>query len=122
VPVRVLCVDDHPDVADSEVLLLTLCGHEARACYDGSSALNEAATFRPTVCLIDLNMPGMDGDELAIRLRHALGGPPPYLVAVTAMGTNVAADRIQSAGFDRYFIKPVDPMMLVSFVQTFSDK
>lgn len=73
-PLRVLCVDDNRDVADSTAELLRLVGFEARACYDGPTALAEAAAFLPSVCLIDLNMPGMDGDELATRLRAQAGG------------------------------------------------
>ena len=57
-PLRVLCVDDNRDAADSEAELLRVVGFDARACYDGPTALAEAATFRPGVCLIDLNMPG----------------------------------------------------------------
>jgi CheY-like chemotaxis protein len=78
-PLRVLCVDDNRDVADSEADLLHVHECDARACYSGASALVEVAEFRPCVCLIDLNMPGMDGDELAVRLREQEGGPPPIL-------------------------------------------
>ena len=66
---RILCVDDNRDLADSEATFLTLAGYDARACYGGQAALELAQTFHPRVCLIDLHMPGMDGDELAIRLR-----------------------------------------------------
>ena len=82
--VRVLCVDDNHDVADSEADLLRALGYDSRACYSGVSALKEVIRFRPFLCLIDLNMPGMNGDELAIRLREQEGVPPPVLVAVTA--------------------------------------
>ena len=68
-PLRVLAVDDHRDCADSMVLLLTAAGFEARACYDGPAALREVGAFRPGLCFLDLNMPGMDGDELAVKLR-----------------------------------------------------
>ena len=115
-PLRVLCVDDNRDVADSEVDLLTVIGFDARACYDGPSALREAAEFRPCVCLIDLNMPGMNGDELAIRLRKQEGGPPPVLVAVTARSDEESRRRIREAGFDPHLVKPVDPHQLISVV------
>ena len=115
-PLRVLCVDDNPDVADSSVDLLTAMGFEARACYSGQAALVEAAEFRPGVCLIDLNMPGMDGDELAVRLRAWAAGGPLVLVAVTAMSNEESARRIRDAGFDLHLVKPVDPSNLVSVV------
>jgi CheY-like chemotaxis protein len=108
----VLCVDDNPDVADSEVELLCLAGFDARACYDGPTALGQARAFRPAACLIDLHMPGMDGDELAARLR-ALDGAL-VLVAVTAMSDAASRRRVGAAGFARYLIKPVDPRELVS--------
>lgn len=62
---RVLCVDDNHDIADSEAMLLGLYGFEARACYDGPHALVEAKVFCPDAYLVDLNMPGMDGCEVA---------------------------------------------------------
>ena len=63
-PLRVLCVDDNHDIADSEAHLLQLVGFEARACYSGAEALAEAPAFLPGVCLIDLSsMPEMDGAE-----------------------------------------------------------
>ncbi len=67
---RVLCIDGNHNVADSEAELLRLVGFEVRACYGGREALAEAAVFLPVVCLLYLNMPGMDGDELAMRLRE----------------------------------------------------
>lgn len=115
-PLRVLCIDDNRDVADSAADLLRAVGFEARACYDGPSALVEAARFRPSVCLIDLNMPGMDGDELALRLRERADDPPLVLVAVTAMSNEQCSDRISSAGFDMHLVKPVDPHQLLLVV------
>ena len=68
-PVRVLVVDDNPDVADTTAMVLRLGGFAVRVCYDGVEALDEAGGFRPQVCLLDFNMPGMDGCEVAGRLR-----------------------------------------------------
>ncbi|HYH63060.1 MAG TPA: response regulator [Urbifossiella sp.] len=112
---RVMCVDDNRDLADSEVMLLRAHGFDARACYDGPDAIALAAAFRPTVCLIDLNMPGMDGDEVAARLRDSWAGEPPVLIAVTAMNNEDALRRIEAA-FDRHLIKPVDPLELVRLI------
>jgi len=111
-----LCVDDNRDVADSEAELLCLVGFEARACYDGPSALVEAAAFLPGVCLIDLNMPEMDGDEVAVKLRHQADGVPIVLVAVTAMNNEASCLRIKEAGFDLHLVKPLDPHNLLSLV------
>ncbi len=115
-PLRVLCIDDHPDIADSTAQLLRIVGFEARACYDGVSALAEAIRFLPAVCLIDLNMPGMGGDEVAVRIREQVKGLPLVLVAVTAMSNEESSDRIRAAGFDMHLIKPVNPHNLLSIV------
>jgi two-component system OmpR family response regulator len=113
---RVLCVDDNRDVADSTVELLRLVGFSARACYDGPSAIVEASDFRPGACLIDLNMPRMDGDELAARLKAQSHGAPLVLVAITAMNNEVSKRRIRDAGFDMHLVKPVDPHDLLVLV------
>ncbi|QEL20506.1 response regulator [Limnoglobus roseus] len=110
---RVLCVDDNHDVADSEVLLLELFGIEARACYDGACALAEARQFHPDAYLVDLNMPGMDGCELARELRTGQG-PPPFLVAVTAKSGKEDYRRTAEAGFDAHLVKPVTPDHLLA--------
>ena len=108
VPLRVMCVDDNRDAADSEALLLACYGCVVQVCYDGVSALAEALRFAPDVCLVDYNMPGMDGCEVARRLKRWRGTPPPYLVAVTAHGSDEVRERTARAGFDLHLVKPVD--------------
>ena len=109
-----LCVDDNHDTADSEVMLLQLAGFYARACYSGPTAHLEAAEFLPHICLIDMNMPGMDGDEVAVRLRQI--GRPLVLIAVTALNDDAGRRRIAAAGFDRHLLKPVSPRDLLAAV------
>ncbi|MFT3880724.1 MAG: response regulator [Gemmatales bacterium] len=118
ISIRVLCVDDNHDIADSTVTFLHLFGFEARACYDGRSALVEARTYMPNVFFIDLTMPGMDGDELVIHLRKETVEKPRLFVAVTAMSNDDAQERIQAAGFHLHLIKPVDPYKLVRVVDS----
>jgi len=120
IPVRVLCVDDNRDVADSSVDFFSVTGTTARACYDGPSALAEIPTFQPDVCLIDLNMPGMDGDALAVHIRERFD-PCPTLIALTAMSDDKSRGRIEAAGFDLHLVKPVDPYQLSELVNTLSD-
>jgi CheY-like chemotaxis protein len=117
-PFRVLVVDDNRDIADSTAQLLTIVGFDARACYDGQAALAVADAFRPGVCFLDLNMPGMGGEELAVRLRAGAGGRPLVLVAVTAMSSPEYRERTAAAGFDLHLVKPVDPYQLVEVVDT----
>jgi CheY-like chemotaxis protein len=114
---RVLCVDDNPDHADSEALFLRVLGFEARACYGGRDAVILAGTFLPDVCLLDMNMPGMEGDELVARLRAWAGGRPLVLVAVTATCNDTPA-----AGFDRHLLKPVDPARLLAVVNALTER
>jgi CheY-like chemotaxis protein len=114
----VLVVDDNRDAADSTAQLLNCVGFESRACYDGRSALAAADNFHPGVCFLDLNMPGMGGEELALRLRAEAGGRPLVLVAVTAMSSPEYRERTAAAGFDLHLVKPVDPFQLVEVVDT----
>lgn len=115
--VRVLCVDDNHDVADSTGLLLQLLGCEVRVCYDGPTAVAVAAGFGPDLCLLDLNMPGMHGDELAGRLRGRPDARPPYLVCVTARDADGDRRRTNAAGFHQHLVKPVGPAVLTALVR-----
>jgi two-component system, OmpR family, response regulator len=112
---RVLCVDDNPDQADSEALFLRVLGFEARACYGGRDAIDLADEFLPDVCLLDLQMPGMDGGELAARLRDCAGARPLRMIAVTATDNDSTA-----VGFDHQLLKPVDPDRLRTVVNNWS--
>lgn len=109
---RVLCVDDHPDTADTVKMLAEVFGYEGAACYDGPSAITTAEQFQPDICLLDLDMPGMDGVALAQWLVHQAGGRPVAVLAVTAMAGDEYRRRTTAAGFRRHLIKPVDPDQL----------
>src|SRR5688500_13177013 len=103
--VRVLCADDNRDLADTSASLLRMAGYDVRVCYDGADALSAAAEFRPDICLLDLNMPGLPGEQLAVwlRARAADGGQPrPSLVAVTGYGRDEDFRRTARAGFDAH--------------------
>src|SRR6187551_2267400 len=106
---RVLCVDDNQDATDSAVDFLRLVGFDAMACYDGPHALAAAREFAPDICLLDLNMPGMDGDELAGRLRDQAVDRPVLFIAVTARGDDESRRRTADAGFRLHLVKPVPP-------------
>jgi CheY-like chemotaxis protein len=102
---NVLVVDDHPDVAETLAEVLRLTGHDARPFLSGPDALAALAGFRPDACVLDLRMPGMDGFELAGRLRAALG-PGATLVALS--GELGAVGDGRAWVFDRVFAKPPD--------------
>ncbi|QDU21208.1 response regulator [Urbifossiella limnaea] len=106
-PLRVLCVDDHPDTAESLGTLLTLNGYDVQTATDGEKALARAPGFRPQACVLDITMPGIDGNELARRFRTEPGGGDMLLVALTALGDYPSLERMADSGFDLHFTKPV---------------
>jgi PAS domain S-box-containing protein len=107
-PRRMLVVDDNVDSAESMALVLRLQGHEVRLAYDGQSALEEAQSFRPEVMFLDLDLPKMDGYEVARRLRLEPAMRYMTLVAMTGYGQEEDRQRTQEAGFQLHLVKPVD--------------
>jgi PAS domain S-box-containing protein len=105
---RVMLVDDNVDAADSLGTLLEALGHEVYVKYEPASVVDEARRLRPEVFVLDIGLPGMDGFELARRLRAQPETADALLVALTGYGQ--AHDRVLSraAGFDCHFVKPVD--------------
>jgi two-component system OmpR family response regulator len=109
-PLRVLCVDDNADAADSLGEMLSLAGHEVVVCHDGADALAAVdGGFDPDVAVLDINMPGIDGCQLASALREDRGQDNLLLVAVTALGDYRSLERMADSGFDLHFTKPVLP-------------
>ncbi len=107
---RILVVDDNEDSAIVlGKVLKRLYGQEVEVAHDGPSALKVAQSFRPDVILLDIGLPGMDGYEVARRLRAMPGFEAVTLLALTGWGQD--EDRIKSrdAGFDQHLVKPVDP-------------
>ena len=109
---RVLVVDDNPDAATALGALLTSLGHETRIVHDGVRALEEAPAFRPDIVLLDIGMPGIDGFEVARRLRALRQEPEPRIVAVTGWGDEMDRQQSREAGFDLHLVKPVDADVL----------
>jgi len=103
---RVLIVDDNRDAADSISMLLQLEGHEVRTAYRGEEALEVAATFVADLVLLDIGLPGMNGYEVARRLRE--NGYSARLVALTGYGQPEDIQRAREAGFNAHLVKPVD--------------
>ena len=105
---RVLVVDDNIDSAESMAVLLRLHGHEVRLAHDGLAALEGAHAFRPDVMFLDLDLPKMDGYEVARRLRLEPAIRDMTLVAMTGYGQEEDRQRTQEAGFQLHLVKPVD--------------
>lgn len=106
---RVLVVDDNVDAAQTLAMLVQLAGHDVRIAYDGPPALTLAEAFQPQVVLLDLNLPAMDGYEVARKLREKPETHEAVLAAVSGWGQPEDRRRSEEAGFDRHFVKPVNP-------------
>jgi CheY-like chemotaxis protein len=106
-PARILIVDDNRDAADSLAALLALEGHTIERAYSAAEALRCAVAFRAQVVLLDIGLPGMDGYEVARRLRLQPELRAARLIAVTGYGQPQDRARARAAGFDEHLIKPV---------------
>jgi CheY-like chemotaxis protein len=105
---RVLVIEDNADARDALRALLELDGHVVEAAADGLEGLDLARTKAPTVALVDIGLPGVDGYEVARRMR-LLPGPPPVMIALTGYSEPEDRQRAKDAGFDAHLVKPVDP-------------
>jgi PAS domain S-box-containing protein len=106
--VRVLVVEDNVDAADSLSMLLRLYGHEVLVARTGPTALEVAAAFHPALVLCDIGLPGMDGYEVARRMRADPKLSGITLCALTGYTPSDAdRERPQQAGFDHQFVKPI---------------
>jgi len=105
---RILVVDDNRDSAESLGMLLSLMGAEVRVVHDGPDALAAFASCLPHMVLLDIGMPGMDGYEVARRLRESQQEPRAALVALTGWGQDEDRRRVREAGFDHHLVKPAD--------------
>jgi CheY-like chemotaxis protein len=105
---RILVVDDNRDAADTLGMVLRGMGAEVRVAYDGSQGLQAFSAWFPAVMLLDIGMPGMDGHEVARRVRQLPGGAEVKLVALTGWGNAEDVRRTREAGFDHHIVKPAE--------------
>src|SRR2546422_560961 len=115
---RILIVDDNPAARQMLRLTLELAGDEVEVAEDGHRALDLAESGWPEVVLIDTGLPGMDGYEVARRLRASSRGPEMHLLALTGFGQPRDYQRGPGSDFDAYLMKPVDPEELVRTIGT----
>jgi PAS domain S-box-containing protein len=109
---RVLVVDDNVDGASTLSMLVGLRGHETAVAHDGPEALTMLAAFTPHLVFCDIGLPGLDGYEIARRVRaveRARGGGRTALVSLTGWGSDEDKHRSREAGFDLHLTKPIDP-------------
>jgi signal transduction histidine kinase len=104
---RVLVVDDNTDAAVTLSWLLQEHGYTVEVAHDGPAGLKVAQSFKPDILLLDIGLPGMDGYELARRLRSD-GFDSSLMIAISGYAHEADIERSRAAGFDRHFAKPVD--------------
>ena len=112
---RVLVIEDNEDARAALAALLEIEGYVVDAAPEGASGVELVRTNRPDVALVDIGLPGIDGYEVARRIR-ALGPPQPFLVALTGYGRPEDRQRAIEAGFDTHLVKPVDPSDLAALL------
>ena len=112
---RVLIVEDSDDAREMLRYLLERAGHEVYDAADGATGLERALALGPDVAVVDVGLPGLDGYELARRIR-ASGRSEMYLIAVTGYGQSEARQRGLEAGFDAYLTKPIGPDRLIEVI------
>ncbi|HKQ15226.1 MAG TPA: response regulator [Steroidobacteraceae bacterium] len=103
---RVLIVDDNRDAADSLAMLLQFEGRQTLCAYSGEAALQQVAAFEPQLVLLDIGLPGLDGYEVARRLKADF--PKVRVIALSGYGQVEDRQRSTAAGFDAHLVKPVD--------------
>ncbi|HEV8111060.1 MAG TPA: response regulator, partial [Burkholderiales bacterium] len=119
---RVLVIDDNIDAAESIAVFLRLEGHEVRTVSDGPQAVAIAQVFAPQVAVVDIGLPGMNGYEVARRLRLKGTEAPTLLIALTGYGQKEDRLRSMQAGFHHHFVKPADPRVIQSAIASWRER
>lgn len=104
---RVLVVDDNEDMALSTAMLLQAAGHQTRLAHSGLEALDVARDYQPDLAILDIGLPGIDGYEVARRMRQQPGLHRVVLLAMSGYGQPSDFERSHAAGFDHHLVKPV---------------
>jgi CheY-like chemotaxis protein len=103
---KVLVVDDNADTVLSFTMLLKASGHDVRAAYDGPTAVQVVLDYQPDVVLLDIGLPGLNGYEVARRIRQQPDFENVVLVALTGYGQDSDRQSSLQAGFDHHLVKP----------------
>jgi len=113
---RILVVDDNLDAAKTLAVLLEMAGHQTQIAHDGARALEQAESFRPSVILLDIGLPEMNGYEVCRTLRQRAWGADVTIVALTGWGQERDRRRSAEAGFDAHLVKPIAADPLLDFI------
>jgi PAS domain S-box-containing protein len=121
-PLRVLLVDDNVDTVWSFSMLLEACGHDVRTAHDGPTGVQAALDYQPDVALLDIGLPGLNGYEVAKRLRREPTLKNVVLVALTGYGQDTDRRASLQAGFNHHLVKPVRLEQLEQILATLSEE
>jgi signal transduction histidine kinase/DNA-binding response OmpR family regulator len=113
-----LVVDDNRDAAQSMAVLLRMEGYVVHIAYDGPTALEAVRKTQPRAVLLDIGLPGVDGFQVAERIRAMPGGARILLIAISGYGQDELRRQAQQTGFDRHFVKPIDPSAITRLLET----
>jgi len=115
-PRRLLVVEDHPDVGESLALILRCDDHDVRIAYGGPAALQVLSKLKPDVVLLDVGLPGMDGYQVARRMREEALESRLTIIAMSGYGQAEDHSQSMEAGCDAHLVKPVQPSVLRSML------
>ena len=114
---RIVVADDDPDTVRTLRLLLEEEGHEVKSAGNGQAALDAVRDFGADVLLLDIGMPGLNGYEVAQKLRERYGSAKPTLIAITGRDSDADKSFARSTGFDHYVSKPYEPRKLLALLE-----
>jgi len=114
---RIVLADDNRDGAESLRMLLEMSGHEIYVAHTGIDALKVTEEHRPEICILDIGMPGLNGYEVADRIRSESWGTQIVLIAVTGYGQQHDKLKARATGFDHHLTKPIDPSALENLIE-----
>jgi PAS domain S-box-containing protein len=114
---RILVVEDNDDAREMLCRMLRLLGHEVHDAADGASGADAAIRLAPELVLVDIGLPGIDGYEVARRIRNTPAGAALHLIAVTGYGLPEDRERTRAAGYDDHLVKPIDPERLAALLE-----
>ena len=114
---KILLVDDEPNILVAIEFLLTKEGYQIEKAFDGQQAIEKVESFHPNIIILDVMMPGLDGFEVARRVRHMDGNDDIKIIFLTAKGTTQDKMKGYSTGGEYYLIKPFDNDELVNLVK-----
>jgi len=118
VPARVLVIEDNVDAGEVLADLLGQSGHVVEVALDGQSGLDAFDRLKPDVVLCDIGLPGLNGYEVAARMKERLPTHGPVLVALTGYGSAKDHERSLSAGFEHHVVKPPNPEVLLRIIDS----